>query len=71
MNFLAVLTFITAALAYGVDPEDNESCTLPAYICKHDFKGWLVCNVDGKFLDGGDCAEGTTCQYINDLPYCV
>ncbi|KAI1660133.1 hypothetical protein F4813DRAFT_387001 [Daldinia decipiens] len=71
MKFLAVLTFVTAALAYGVDPEDTELCTPPAYICKFDFSGWLVCNVDGSFLDGGDCPEGTVCEYINDLPYCV
>ncbi|KAI1643884.1 hypothetical protein F4815DRAFT_445040 [Daldinia loculata] len=71
MKFLAALTFVTAALAYGVDPADTELCTLPAYVCKPDFSGWLVCNLDSHFLDGGNCPEGTACEYINDLPYCV
>ncbi|KAI0117279.1 hypothetical protein F4814DRAFT_415743 [Daldinia grandis] len=50
MKFLTVLTFVAAALAYGVEPADTELCTPPAYICKSDFSGWLVCNVDGNFL---------------------
>ncbi|KAI8957633.1 hypothetical protein F5Y11DRAFT_352340 [Daldinia sp. FL1419] len=73
MKFFIILALTTAALAkpYGIDPSNTEQCTPPDYICKSDFSGWLVCNVDGTFLDGGDCPPGTVCQYINDLPYCI
>lgn len=52
MQFFAVLAFITAALAKPVAPREEVGfeCEPPAYACKPDFTGWLVCNVDGFYL---------------------
>ncbi|KAI0597024.1 hypothetical protein F4775DRAFT_272576 [Biscogniauxia sp. FL1348] len=73
MKFFAVLALAATALAM---PSDNLAarggeCTPPSYACKSDNSGWLVCNVDGTWLDGGVCPKKTTCKPINDLPYCV
>ncbi|KAI0380089.1 hypothetical protein F5Y04DRAFT_282218 [Hypomontagnella monticulosa] len=71
MKFLAFAAFVAAALAapYGIDGELQ--CTPPSYICKPDFLGWLVCTAEGYYVDGGDCAPGTVCEYIDGLPYCI
>ncbi|KAI1635429.1 hypothetical protein F4809DRAFT_455188 [Biscogniauxia mediterranea] len=74
MKFFAVLALAATALA--VPSSDNlaargAECTPPSYACKKDNSGWLVCNVDGTWLDGGVCPKKTTCKPINDLPYCV
>ncbi|KAI2467113.1 hypothetical protein F4781DRAFT_433648 [Annulohypoxylon bovei var. microspora] len=77
MKFLAFVALITAALAKIENENYNETaiedleCTPPAYACKSDFSGWLVCNVDGWYIDGGDCGPDAWCEYINDLPYCI
>ncbi|KAI1398341.1 hypothetical protein F4819DRAFT_489679 [Hypoxylon fuscum] len=73
MQFFAVLAFITAALAKPVAPREEVGfeCEPPAYACKPDFTGWLVCNVDGFYLDAGDCAPEAWCEYIDGLPYCI
>ncbi|KAI1802194.1 hypothetical protein F4811DRAFT_555051 [Daldinia bambusicola] len=73
MMLITILALAAAALAtpYGVNPSDDQECTPPAYVCNYEFSGWLVCNVDGTYLDGGNCPSGTTCQSINNLPYCV
>ncbi|KAI2614134.1 uncharacterized protein GGS25DRAFT_516988 [Hypoxylon fragiforme] len=73
MKFITLLGLAATALAmpYGELPWDDLICTPPEYICKPDFTGWLVCNVDGHYLDGGNCDGDTWCEYINDLPYCV
>ncbi|KAI1766255.1 hypothetical protein GGR53DRAFT_528924 [Hypoxylon sp. FL1150] len=46
-------------------------CSPATYICKPDFTGWLVCNVDGFFVDGGNCDTAAWCEYIDGLPYCI
>ncbi|KAI0890319.1 uncharacterized protein GGS22DRAFT_11917 [Annulohypoxylon maeteangense] len=79
MKFLALMAFVTMALAgeYNQTEPNNGTaieeleCTPPAYACKSDFSGWLVCNVDGWYVDGGDCGPDAWCEYINDLPYCI
>ncbi|KAI1394055.1 uncharacterized protein F4822DRAFT_439836 [Hypoxylon trugodes] len=73
MKFSAILAFATAAVAapWSTEPWGDLECTPPAYACKPDFTGWLVCNVDGWFIDGGNCDGNTWCQYIDGLPYCV
>ncbi|KAI8635198.1 hypothetical protein F5Y19DRAFT_406936 [Xylariaceae sp. FL1651] len=75
MKFFAIVaTFTATALAAstGLDARGTyPECTPPAYACKPNNSGWLVCNVDGKWLDGGVCPKGTSCKPINNLPYCV
>ncbi|KAI1348168.1 hypothetical protein F5Y01DRAFT_293049 [Xylaria sp. FL0043] len=73
MKFLAVVALAATALAASTGPESRNypQCTPPSYVCKPDHSGWLVCNVDGTYLDGGSCPKGTTCEPINNLPYCV
>ncbi|KAI1779714.1 hypothetical protein F4818DRAFT_453714 [Hypoxylon cercidicola] len=75
MQFFTILAFVTAALAKPASqaPRDTEllECSPPSYACKPDFSGWLVCNVDGFYLDGGSCAPEAWCEYINGLPYCI
>ncbi|KAI0165003.1 hypothetical protein GGR57DRAFT_451356 [Xylariaceae sp. FL1272] len=72
--FLAITALATTTLAAtaGLDARGGyPECTPPSYACKSDYSGWLVCNVDGKYLDGGVCPKHTKCEYINNLPYCV
>ncbi|KAI3322221.1 hypothetical protein HD806DRAFT_536687 [Xylariaceae sp. AK1471] len=74
MKFIAIITaFITTSLAAStsLDARHGAQCTPPSYACKADNSGWLVCNVDGTYLDGGVCPPKTTCKPINNLPYCV
>ncbi|KAH7018472.1 uncharacterized protein B0I36DRAFT_336013 [Microdochium trichocladiopsis] len=74
MKFFAVLALATAAIAAPSDVTLNArhpQCTPPQYACKPDASGWLVCNVDGTWLNGGVCPLKTTCKPINNLPYCV
>ncbi|KAI1811799.1 hypothetical protein GGS20DRAFT_561426 [Poronia punctata] len=71
-TLLLTLLFTTTSLAASLEARHYwGKCTPPSYACKADNSGWLVCNVDGTFLDGGVCNKGTTCKTINDLPYCV
>ncbi|KAK8079519.1 hypothetical protein PG997_007337 [Apiospora hydei] len=68
--FLALAA--TAVLAMPSNNlEARHECTPPSYACKGDKSGWLVCNVDGSWLNGGSCPKGTTCSPINNLPYCT
>ncbi|KAI1381800.1 hypothetical protein F4677DRAFT_439611 [Hypoxylon crocopeplum] len=74
MKFFGILAFAAAVLAepYPVDdPYAALVCEPPSYICKPDFTGWLVCNVEGRFLDGGSCEPDAWCEYIDGLPYCI
>ncbi|KAI1367282.1 hypothetical protein F5Y08DRAFT_72994 [Xylaria arbuscula] len=74
MKVLAITALAATALAAatGLDSRGKE-CTPPAYACKADHSGWLVCNVDGTWLNGGTCPKKTTCKPnpANNLPYCV
>ncbi|KAI0878996.1 hypothetical protein GGS24DRAFT_317237 [Hypoxylon argillaceum] len=72
MKFFAVAALAATALAAstGLDSRGTQ-CTPPSYVCKPDNSGWLVCNVDGTFLDAGVCPKGTKCTSIDNLPYCV
>ncbi|KAI0541121.1 hypothetical protein GGR58DRAFT_458044 [Xylaria digitata] len=72
MKFFSVAALVATALAAST-PLDSRgaACTAPSYVCKPDLSGWLVCNVDGTFLDGGACPKDTKCKPINNLPYCV
>ncbi|KXJ86836.1 hypothetical protein Micbo1qcDRAFT_208619 [Microdochium bolleyi] len=77
MKFLAVIALaVTAAMAAPSDVtlaarHPAAQCKPPQYACKPNNSGWLVCNVDGTWLDGGSCPPKTTCKPINNLPYCV
>ncbi|KAI0010494.1 hypothetical protein F4779DRAFT_308618 [Xylariaceae sp. FL0662B] len=74
MKFIILCTLVASALAFpSVETRDTPApeCTPPQYACKPDNSGWLVCNVDSTWLDGGNCPEHTTCKPINNLPYCV
>ncbi|KAI0429837.1 hypothetical protein F5Y09DRAFT_247002 [Xylaria sp. FL1042] len=73
MKFLAVVALAATALATstGLESRGYPECTPPSYACKADHSGWLVCNVDGTYLDGGNCPKKTTCKPIDNLPYCV
>ncbi|KAI1190042.1 hypothetical protein F5B17DRAFT_129252 [Nemania serpens] len=72
MKFFAIAALAATALAASTPLETRKTeCTPPAYACKPDKTGWLVCNVDGTFLDGGACPKGTKCTPINNLPYCI
>ncbi|KAK7981692.1 hypothetical protein PG984_009601 [Apiospora sp. TS-2023a] len=75
MQFLAILTLAaTAVLALPSNTlETRGACTPPSYACKPDHSGWLVCNVDGSWLNGGSCPKHTTCSTSpqNNLPYCT
>ncbi|KAI1130563.1 hypothetical protein F5Y10DRAFT_263074 [Nemania abortiva] len=72
MQFFAVVALAATALAASTGLESRYTqCSPPSYACKPDHSGWLVCNVDGTFLDGGVCPKGTKCTYIDNLPYCV
>ncbi|KAI1096030.1 hypothetical protein F5B19DRAFT_488650 [Rostrohypoxylon terebratum] len=55
----------------GEVPIEECPCSPPEYACKSDFSGWLVCDIDGWYVDGGDCGPDAWCEYINDLPYCL
>ncbi|KAI1338544.1 hypothetical protein F5Y15DRAFT_416768 [Xylariaceae sp. FL0016] len=73
MQFFAVLALATAALAAPADVSARNygECAPATYACKPDGSGWLVCNVDSTWLDGGICPKGTGCTYeSNNLPYC-
>ncbi|KAH9909136.1 hypothetical protein F4778DRAFT_776298 [Xylariomycetidae sp. FL2044] len=71
MKVFAILALATAAvLAVPGDVTARTECTPPSYACKSDNSGWLVCNVDGTWLDGGSCPEKTSCKSVNNLPYC-
>lgn len=62
MKLFAILAIATAALAKPATKSSRDievdgevdiatlQCTTPSYICKPDFSGWLVCNVDGYYL---------------------
>ncbi|KAK6827734.1 hypothetical protein PG987_011075 [Apiospora arundinis] len=75
MQFLAIITLAaTAVLALPsgiVENRNYPECKPAQYSCNGDKSGWLVCNVDEKWLVGGVCPKGTTCTYIHDLPYCT
>ncbi|KAI0203753.1 hypothetical protein F4808DRAFT_415648 [Astrocystis sublimbata] len=75
MKSFAFATLIATALAAASSGLETRHggpiCTPPSYVCKPDYSGWLVCNVDGTYLDGGVCPKGTKCQSIDNLPYCV
>ncbi|KAI1203946.1 hypothetical protein F5X97DRAFT_317967 [Nemania serpens] len=72
MKFLAIAALAATALAASTPLDTRKAqCTPPSYVCKADKSGWLVCNVDGTFLDGGVCPKGTKCAPINNLPYCI
>ncbi|KAI0447789.1 hypothetical protein F4803DRAFT_545846 [Xylaria telfairii] len=74
MKSFAFAALIATALAAstGLDARTGgPQCTPPSYVCKPDHSGWLVCNIDGTFLDAGVCPKGTKCKPINNLPYCV
>ncbi|KAI1163629.1 hypothetical protein F5B18DRAFT_618566 [Nemania serpens] len=72
MKFLAVAALAATALAASTPLDARKAqCTPPSYVCKPDNSGWLVCNVDGTFLDGGACPKGTKCAPIDNLPYCI
>ncbi|KAI1847720.1 hypothetical protein JX265_009149 [Neoarthrinium moseri] len=74
MKAFTILALAATALAVPSTPYETNpkpECTPPSYACKPDNSGWLVCNVDGKWLDGGACPAKTTCKPINNLPYCV
>lgn len=62
MKFITLLGLAATALAmpYGELPWDDLICTPPEYICKPDFTGWLVCNVDGHYL-----VSPTSCVLYN------
>ncbi|OTB06324.1 hypothetical protein M426DRAFT_9811 [Hypoxylon sp. CI-4A] len=73
MKCFAITALISAAIATAAYEVEGQAlvCSPPAYACKPDFSGWLVCNVDGFYIDGGDCAPDAWCEYINNLPYCI
>ncbi|KAI5866668.1 hypothetical protein GGS23DRAFT_551508 [Durotheca rogersii] len=80
MQFYAILALFAVAMAapygpkpvpYGPEHGPNPECKPPAYRCKPDLTGWLVYGVNGRYLDGGSCPLNTTCQHINNLPYCI
>ncbi|KAK6069590.1 hypothetical protein SCUP515_08938 [Seiridium cupressi] len=52
MKFIAILTLATTALAVPstLERDPKQECTPPSYACKPNNSGWLVCNVDGKWL---------------------
>lgn len=52
MKFFVVLALAATAMAMpsNLERDYNAACTPPAYACKQDNSGWLVCNVDGKWL---------------------
>lgn len=51
----------------------DPDCVPPAYRCavSGGTQGWEVCNVGGKWVWGGECPESTSCETINDLPFCT
>ncbi|KAI0020221.1 hypothetical protein F4780DRAFT_779777 [Xylariomycetidae sp. FL0641] len=74
MKFFAAAlpALATVALAAPADhAARGAECTPASYACKPHNQGWLVCNVDGTWLNGGSCENGTSCEYIDGLPYCV
>ncbi|KAI1426859.1 hypothetical protein F5Y12DRAFT_712738 [Xylaria sp. FL1777] len=73
MKFLTIVSLAATALAASttLDSRGGAQCSPPSYACKPDHLGWLVCNVDGTWLDAGVCPKGTKCTPINNLPYCV
>ncbi|KAK6200590.1 hypothetical protein LQW54_009709 [Pestalotiopsis sp. IQ-011] len=71
MKFFAILALAASAMAAPSLLERGQECSPPSYACKANNSGWLVCNVDGKWLDGGNCPAKTSCKPINNLPYCV
>ncbi|GAW14398.1 hypothetical protein ANO14919_038000 [Xylariales sp. No.14919] len=72
MKLFTVAALVATALAASTSLDSRGAqCTPPSYTCKADASGWLVCNVDGTWLDGGSCPKNTKCKPINNLPYCV
>ncbi|ORY58071.1 uncharacterized protein BCR38DRAFT_489558 [Pseudomassariella vexata] len=86
MKFLAVLAFASGVFAAAM-PDQSDlitdhvycphkecaevECTPPQYACNEESTGWLVCDTDGTWVDGGSCEPDTTCEAIDDVPYCI
>ncbi|KAI2618807.1 hypothetical protein GGR54DRAFT_604651 [Hypoxylon sp. NC1633] len=71
--FATLLALATAALAAPnqLPPRQYLECSPPSYGCKPDFTGWLVCNINGTWLDGGCCESDQWCESLDGLPYCI
>ncbi|KAI1821244.1 hypothetical protein F4861DRAFT_479739 [Xylaria intraflava] len=52
-------------------PPPHRQCSAPEYICKPNLSGWFVCDIEGNFISGGDCNDGTRCKEIGGLPFCI
>jgi hypothetical protein len=77
----ALLLLLTTALVSGgiafASPASAEReggpCTPVSYAPADDRNGWLVCDVDGRYVYGGDCPPGTVIMFYKPAlsPYCV
>lgn len=79
MSLLILATTIVAAGGTTATPAHAASptaamqaeCTPGTYGVTPGGGGWMVCDVNGQWVYGGDCPPNTRALMVGGMPYCV